>query len=371
MNDLIATYTSLPNLHPALVHFPIALLPAALLFDLAGFVRRRAAWWGHAATVLYVLAAAGAGAAYRAGRWAEDSLGQIPVSAQGAVAEHADLGLYTLWALGGLAAFRAAVAWRERRRGAPGRSLRGMALVAAAATLGLLIETADHGGALVYRHGLAVARVAGGTAPAKAASPESPGEHAGHAPTGRPYEDGRGALSWRPRAGDESALGDVLASAPGSSLDAVGVEDGAEGSEGLSLRVAGKALLVLAEPFASVEVQARLDTSAFEGTAGLAHHVTDAENAGLLQVSTDGRAALIDLRRGSRHVLGESSIESPRGPFDLAVAVAGRHLKGTLDGATVVHGHVEPPAPGKVGLYFEGRGVVRLLSFQATPIEGD
>ena len=35
MNELLASTTSLPNLHPAIVHFPIALAAVALVVDLA------------------------------------------------------------------------------------------------------------------------------------------------------------------------------------------------------------------------------------------------------------------------------------------------------------------------------------------------
>ena len=45
MNEILASYTSLPNLHPALVHFPIALLPTAVLFDLlAVSIQKQKVW---------------------------------------------------------------------------------------------------------------------------------------------------------------------------------------------------------------------------------------------------------------------------------------------------------------------------------------
>ena len=43
----VVSWTSLPNLHPALVHFPLALLPMAILFDVLGLVEQTLLPMGH------------------------------------------------------------------------------------------------------------------------------------------------------------------------------------------------------------------------------------------------------------------------------------------------------------------------------------
>jgi uncharacterized membrane protein len=150
-------WTSLPNLHPAVVHFPIALLPAALLFDLVCLLRPTWTWLDRGAAALYTLAAAGAGAAYWAGDQAKDSLGPLAPAARAVLEEHEDLALWTLLALSALALLRLALAWREHDRPRVGAGpLRWILLLGGVGALALLATTADHGGSLVYRHGVAV-----------------------------------------------------------------------------------------------------------------------------------------------------------------------------------------------------------------------
>jgi uncharacterized membrane protein len=158
----------LPNLHPALVHFPLALLPVAVALDLATLLLRRPTWLDRAAPVLYAMGALGAGAAFLAGEEAEEGLRGLQPAVASLIDEHSDWATRTLWIFVVVAVLRIGIFWYERRssRGGP-RALRYVVLLAAGAGLWLLAETADHGGALVYRHGVAV-QPAGAAGPSEA-----------------------------------------------------------------------------------------------------------------------------------------------------------------------------------------------------------
>jgi len=153
-SSLVAA-TSLPNLHPALVHFPVALLLTAFGLDLACLVLRRLTWLDRAATTLYVLGALGAGAAYLSGDAAADSMVDLSGAAQAALAEHERFALLTLVAAAVTALLRLLVSWlgRKDKRIVVG-AFRFLALAASLATQGLLLVAADHGGALVFEHQL-------------------------------------------------------------------------------------------------------------------------------------------------------------------------------------------------------------------------
>ncbi len=148
---------SLPNPHSVLVHFPIALLVTALLFDVACLALRRSVWLDRAAVSLYGLGLLGAGAAAWAGKLAADQVGRVPSEVEQLIANHGDWAFATIVAFIGIAMLRFEVAWRDRQEPILSRSrLRLIALALAVFGQWLLFETADRGARLVYRHGVAV-----------------------------------------------------------------------------------------------------------------------------------------------------------------------------------------------------------------------
>ncbi len=379
MNELVQSYTSLPNLHPALVHFPIALLPVALLFDLLGLATQQR-WLARSATLLWALAFLGAGAAYWAGRQAADALVGVPAQVQVHIGTHSDWALYTLWTLGVVAGLRLAVTWHDRHGDRLSLRLARWGLLAAGlVALGLVMFTADLGGGLVYQHGIAefaeVTDEHAHDAPVKSADEEQRPKEVPIDTTAEPgpatdrlVKNEDGTLLWSPLPDDGEALGTVLSAAPGSSLDAVTVAEPVSDGEGLRLTVNGRSLLVLPGTFGDVQVDARLDLSAFAGSVGLIHHVQSAETAGLFIVSTSGTAALVVLEDGKTETLDEQDAELTSTLVTLAVSSSGRHLKGLIEGKAVTHGHVSPGAAGGCGLLLDGNGTIGVVSVRLTPL---
>lgn len=366
MTELLTSFTALPNLHPALVHFPVALAFTALLLEVVSLALPRRTWLERSAATVYALAAAGAVVAYLAGRQAANGLGSISARAEIVLADHADLALWTTIVLVVAAALR--VGASVKGSNAPVARLgvlRSVALFALLGALVLVSRTADLGGALVFRHGVAVASSQMQTplptpAPAPTAVAEPPETRLSHG------EDG--SLDWRPAAGDGAALGSILTQLPGGRPGAVGVA--AAAGEGLGLEVHGESLLVLPGTFDDLAAEARLDLTGFEGTAGLAHHVGSADTAVLFAVSKGGEARLIRESRGKKKTFDSALMPVPTGVVELRTTAAGNHLKGFVDGKMAVHGHGASGASGRVGLYLNGRGTVRVFSMTVKPARG-
>ena len=153
----LITDPSIPSLHVLVVHFPIALICLAPLFDVACLFMRSRMWLDRCATTMYVIGTVGAGAAYLSGRQAASALSEISPAAEIDLADHASTAMLALIAFAVVTVVRLWVSWlaRNDRRISLG-IFRLAAIPIAVAALALLALTADRGGKLVYGHGLGV-----------------------------------------------------------------------------------------------------------------------------------------------------------------------------------------------------------------------
>jgi uncharacterized membrane protein len=140
-----------PNLHPLVIHFPIALIIVAALADLIDTVIGRPKWMASAATMLFVLGSLGAIAACLTGQQALDTV-LMPGMAHPIVQAHRTWAIATTVYFSVLTVIRIATAF-----GAPlARRYRFVLLLAALVGVVGLQQTAQRGGRLVYEQGVGV-----------------------------------------------------------------------------------------------------------------------------------------------------------------------------------------------------------------------
>ena len=157
----LLTDPSVPSWHVVVIHFPIALLCLAPLFDLACLVFRSRVWLDRAAAAFYLMGTVGAATAYLTGQKAAARAGDLTAAAESAVADHEALAVVTLVALAFVALFRFLVSWLARHDTRIHIGIfRLLALPLALLGVALLVATADRGGTLVYQHGVGVSQQA-------------------------------------------------------------------------------------------------------------------------------------------------------------------------------------------------------------------
>jgi len=148
----------LPNWHPFLVHFPIALYTTAFVCDLSLLVRFRRGWLDRACVLLYVGAALGSGAAALSGKLAANAMADsLEPDVNDAVALHGEWAFFSVVLLFLVAAMRFDATWRDRGSAHPTfNRMRLAAIAVSVIALGAVVLTAARGGELVFRYRVAV-----------------------------------------------------------------------------------------------------------------------------------------------------------------------------------------------------------------------
>lgn len=153
--------TGLPNWHPALVHFPIALFVTAACFDAFFHLSTRQdhrQWVGSATLVLYFLSVVSALVASIAGQLgANRFLENAEPLVAAAIGAHGDSAFLTTVLFVLVTVFRFDCRIRHGRRSASQNKSRDrLSVVAVALVLASLWQTSTRGGRLVYRLGVGI-----------------------------------------------------------------------------------------------------------------------------------------------------------------------------------------------------------------------
>lgn len=142
-----------PNVHPMLVHFPIAIFITALLFDFVKLFWNKD-WLHIVVTALFGFAALMALITYLSGKQAIDIV-SVPMRAELTASNHADWGLYTLLYFNLFAVLRVFLFWKKLDR----KRVAILLFCGSFAGAALIGKTADLGGKLVYKYGVGVQKV--------------------------------------------------------------------------------------------------------------------------------------------------------------------------------------------------------------------
>lgn len=154
MEALFPGLSAMENIHPVLVHFPLALLPLALVFQALAVWRRQDEWQRLALWLLWI-GTLGALAAAGTGLLAEDSV-TVPQPGWEVIELHEGLMLTTT----GIAVALSILALVVRRR--LNRTLQLVLLAGLVVLSGVLVVGADRGGQLVYQYGVSVQKQGAG-----------------------------------------------------------------------------------------------------------------------------------------------------------------------------------------------------------------
>ena len=139
----------LSELHPKLVHFPIALLIVYFLFELLGVIFKKD-FLMKSAHLLLFLGVLGALAAVLSGHQAEEAFDYWNKQSGQLMEDHEFYANITLWYFTGLLVLRTIVTFNKKFVGI----IQSVVLVLALVGIYFVYQTGDHGGRMVYDYGV-------------------------------------------------------------------------------------------------------------------------------------------------------------------------------------------------------------------------
>ncbi len=352
----------LPNVHPLIVHFPIAILCTAVFLDVAALLKSSSRFLAEFPLVLYVLGSVSAIIAFFTGRHASD-LVDIPTRAILAVNEHSDAALYTMLAFGIYTLVRMVVTLRLRSESKPLRIF--MVLLPLAGLL-MLAKTAEHGARLVYEFGIGVGSAAESMPAENSTGDIMDHDHAGdhEVATVQISRQENGSWNWRPGAGASSVIEQDFGFLTGSLADLeIVVSD-----TGATLVSGGVPVFFATnDSLANIEANAEFDISEFSGQITLAHNITSPDTYDFVRVGS-GQLVHGRMQKGVETTFGTAKVVNS-GIVKLRSVSAGTHFRAYQNGNLSAHGHGPAAPPGGLGLIIDGSGPVRLISLGVTTLE--
>lgn len=339
-----------PNIHPMLVHFPIAIILLAVLLDFLNFFLPDEWWDELKTTILYGIGTLSAIIVYYSGTLAADSV-FLPSGAQSVLNEHADWAWWTVWFFGAYTVLRILL---HRYKAMDRKSIRTAVFVLALPGLFLVYETGNHGAKMVFGYGAGTGQLLEQEQGAASVPADSLMAEGGSTFT---VED-NGDWSWAMGPKAVSTLLKNFRWLEGSAQEIQPSSVSSNGNYLLELTVdSTNSFFVGRNSYQNVQVDYYLDISNFEGTVSLITHAQDASNYDFVSLHSDGTITQGRVRQGNREEFAEESYTAS-GMIFVRVVGNGTHFRGYINKEMVIHGHGDAPEAGSVGLRLDGTGTV-------------
>lgn len=340
-----------PNIHPLVVHFPIAILIIAVVFDFFSLIFRKQDWLSKTTVSLFIIGALTAIVALYTGHEAAEHL-QIPKTLLHAVNTHAEWAQYTVWYFSIFAAFRLVLLWFNKNRIS---SISVIAFLLGFVGLFLLYETGEHGGNLVYNHNLGTSayqkELTAALRPPRVSESEV-------------VLFDNGGWSWHPGDHAQQVLQNDFTFVEGN-LEEVN-PSGIVSDKDTVLSIKPKhaaAMFVFNKKMSNPDILLEFNRNDFKGDLSIVEHVSDKDNYEYLSVYKD-LLVLGRVRNGQKTIHEKSNI-SINGWTVIQLHLFHDEISCSVNKKNVFKIRLSELPAGKVGLKIEGTGKLLVKDISA------
>lgn len=355
--ELIPTWA--PNIHPMLVHFPIAFLILAFAMNLATFFMPKEWWDEQKNTFLYVIGAVSAIAVFYSGQAAADSI-FLPTEAQTVLSSHADWATWTVWFFGIYATLRVSLHWFKLMNK---QAFKIISFALAIPGIFLLFETAEHGGEMVYGYGAGTGQLI----QEESIEPVSE-DSLMLEPISSFNQKNNDDWSWLMGSNVVSELIENFHWVSGSVNELSPSAFEANNNYLLQLKAPEDANTFVSHGnYQNIQIDIYLNMDEMDGEIQIIHHFQDQSNYDFVSIDSDGIVIQGRYNQSEKTVFEESSINQS-GMLFVRVVSDGTHFRGYINQEMVVHGHGNAPDSGAVGLQLRGNGSVLIDQIELTQL---
>ncbi|HET8865261.1 MAG TPA: DUF2231 domain-containing protein [Gracilimonas sp.] len=355
--DLFITPDWAPNIHPLLVHFPIALLVVAAFANLITFFIPEK-WWDETKnTILYVAGALFTGVTYYSGTVAADTI-FLPTEAQSVLSEHADWAQYLLWFFILYAILRIAFHWFDLFEK---KSFKIIAFLTVLPGLFMVYETAEYGGKMVFGYGAGTGQLLQQEESESSVTTDTTSTASSF------IRKENGDWTWDM---NQNSVSDLIANFHWLEGSVQGLKPVVTQAQPPRLRLEASEqanLFVTHDSYQNIQVDYYLNLDNLDGEIELVHHLQDADNYDFVSLNSEGVIRQGRMQNGNTTIFAEGTFEAD-GKLFLRVVGDGTHFRGYVNREMKVHGHDDAPESGNVGLKIQGSGSVLISQVELTQL---
>ncbi|MBO6793131.1 MAG: hypothetical protein JJ895_04415 [Balneolaceae bacterium] len=348
-----------PNIHPLVIHFPIALIILAFGMSIASlFVSEK--WWDEQKnTLLYILASISAIAVFYTGKSAADSIFLV-TEAQTVLTEHADWALWTVWFFGLYSVLRVIL---HRFDLINRKAIKVVMVFLALPGLFFLYETGEYGGKMVYGYGAGTGQLLSNELEESLST-----DSLVTSSSSSFIYDTNDKWKWTISKNGVSELLQNFHWVSGSvsDLSPITLQSNQNHLLQLSLKDAINSF-VTHSSYQNIQLDAYLNMDDLSGSVKLMHHFVDMDNYDYVSIDSD-RTVIQGRVINGNDTIFESSSTYQTGVLFIRVVGDGTHFRGYINQEMVVHGHGDAPNPGAVGLLIEGNGTILIDKIELTQL---